>query len=94
MRSFHQGGEDAPRCIQPTLMATLSDEEGPHEDIDAPEEMVVGAPTLGAVAAHPNQLQLGFPVKRGEVENWDAITKLLESIYRHDLRVESEQHPV
>jgi actin-related protein len=60
-------GEDAPRSVQASLVATLNDGEAVGQRIsspDEPEEMVVGDEALSALARYPSRLNALHPIER------------------------------
>mmetsp|Transcript_60788 Transcript_60788/g.144828 ORF Transcript_60788/g.144828 Transcript_60788/m.144828 type:complete len:401 (-) Transcript_60788:129-1331(-) len=96
-------GEDAPRAVLPTAIATLTDEAKEDEP----------APNVDSTAAAKNQALYGDdafrhfgqsnvnilrPVQRGEIQSTDAMKDSLENLWEHTFRnvlgVEQEELPI
>lgn len=91
-------GEDTPRTIQPTVVARVKkfrgEVTGPSGQGYDDQEFLTGTHAIRAVAEHPDDLELAFPVEHQEIVDWSAVTQTLEYLYAHEFQVDSDKHPV
>mmetsp|Transcript_55102 Transcript_55102/g.102027 ORF Transcript_55102/g.102027 Transcript_55102/m.102027 type:complete len:401 (+) Transcript_55102:85-1287(+) len=96
-------GEDAPRAVLPTVVATLTDdakEDEPSPNVDssvaAKNQALYGEEAL----RHIGQANVNItrPVQRGEIQSSEAQKDALENLWEHTFRtvlgVEQEELPI
>ena len=71
-------GEDAPKCIFPTVVGRLNNQTHYVGD---------------EVESKRDTLTLSYPVKHGFITNWEDVEKILHHVYKA-LKVSPEDHPV
>jgi len=99
-------GEDAPRAVIPTVVATSSvdeareDEHGPDQSSGAQPQARQARPFYGDEALQQVNASLTKPVQRGHIvhdsskEHEDAMESLWEYMFRSVLNVEQEELPI
>lgn len=95
-------GEDAPRAVLPTAVATTSEDEAREDEhavgVDSAAAQRKSQAFFGDEALSQNGASIIRPVQRGQVatsqQNKDALESLWEHTWRNVLGVEQEELPV
>lgn len=99
-------GEDAPRVVVPTVVLDHHGQAMPAAVMDQHQlernEYAVGHQALQALhlsstrlaGAPSSNLSLLRPLERGEIRDYETCQKLLDHIFKNELRVNPKDHPV
>lgn len=88
-------GEDAPRAVIPNLVLDLESKSGvPPTIVDPGVEYLVGDEAIKVLHAFPELGPAIIPMDRCEVKDWDAVQKVLDHMFKKELRVDPTQYPV
>lgn len=89
-------GEDAPRFVIPAIVCDNHAKAMPatHGGMETDSlEYLVGHDALNALHNSASEA-VTYPIKRGTVEDWDALQKIWDHIFKNCLNVDPTQYPV
>lgn len=92
-------GEDQPRAVIPAVVVDQHNQSFPASVIESATEFagegyIVGHDALKIMRKSPTRIEAIYPIQQGEVKDWDAMEKLWDYAFKHELEVDPSLYPV